>query len=50
MLADWRAVGRREAGTSTRAWYLANRHRLPLHPDTRAWVERELRVSPAHDD
>lgn len=42
MLADWRAAGRRHEGMSTRGWYLANRHRLPLHPETRAWVEREL--------
>ncbi len=44
MLADWRAVGHRQESMSTRAWYVANRHRLPLHPETRAWVERELRV------
>ena len=47
MLADWRAVGRSHDGMSTRAWYLANRHRLPLHADTRAWVEQELRIAQA---
>lgn len=44
MLADWRAVGHRQDSMSPRAYYLANRHRLPLHPETRAWVERELRL------
>jgi len=42
MLADWHAAARRSDGMSTRDWYLANRHRLPFHPETRAWVEREL--------
>ena len=45
MLADWHAAGHRHEAMSSRAWYLANRHRLPLHPETRAWVEHELGVA-----
>jgi len=48
MLADWRAVGHQGGAMSTRTWYVANRHRLPLHPETRAWVEAQLHVDPAH--
>ena len=43
MLADWRAVGR-VMSTSTRAWYLERFDRTRLHPETRAWVERELDI------
>ena len=42
MLADWRAVGR-AGGGDARAWYLEYGHRHPLHPETRAWVEAQLR-------
>ncbi len=47
MLADWRAVGRvrGDADTpNTRAWYLKHGHRYPLHPETRAWVEAQLKL------
>ena len=43
MLADWRAAGRAK-GSDTRAWYLEHEHRHPLHPETRAWVEAQLRL------
>ncbi len=43
MLADWRAVGRAKGG-ETRAWYLEHGHRYPLRPETRAWVEAQLKV------
>ena len=44
MLADWRAVGRTKPGT-TAAWYTVYGHTFPFHPETRAWVERNLRSS-----
>ncbi len=51
LLADWRgaarALGRSEAQLV--AWYVENRERIRLHPDTRAWLERELGVEGAGD-
>jgi hypothetical protein len=44
MLADWRGAGRALGFTDTPAWYLRNREHIALHPETRAWVERELGV------
>lgn len=43
MLADWRAMGR-AFGEDPPAvsWYEKNRDKMILHPDTRAWVEKEL--------
>lgn len=45
MLADWRAASRANKGfDDSRQWYLDTRDNMQLHPDTRAWVERELGV------
>lgn len=44
MLADWRGAGRAVGKPDTRAWYLKNRDNMILHPETRAWVERELGI------
>jgi hypothetical protein len=46
MLADWRGAGRAINGTdNTAQWYTANRDKMVLHPDTRAWVEDQLGLS-----
>jgi len=43
MLADWRGAGRAITGEdNTYDWYLENRDKILLHPDTRYWVEGEL--------
>lgn len=42
MLADWRGAGRAQGTPDVRAWYRANRERMLLHPEVRAWVERML--------
>lgn len=43
MLADWIGAGRAYLGNpDTCAWYLENRAKLILHPETRAWLEKEL--------
>jgi hypothetical protein len=42
MIADWRGAGRALGKPDTLAWYEANKHKMQLHPDTRAWVEAEL--------
>lgn len=43
MLADWRGASRAyTGGDNTREWYAQRRDSIQLHPDTRAWIEREL--------
>ncbi|HML21819.1 MAG TPA: DUF5662 family protein [Aggregatilinea sp.] len=46
MLADWKGAGRALGKPDTASWYEQNRYRIKLHPETRAWVERELGVIP----
>lgn len=45
MLADWRGAGRAYGNNNTAEWYSKNAANIMLHPDTRAWVERELGVA-----
>ncbi len=42
MVADWRGAGRAQGFPDTLDWYTRNKHKMNLHPDTRAWVENEL--------
>lgn len=43
MLSDWRGAGRAINGVDeTAKWYVANKDKMQLHPDTRRWVEKEL--------
>ncbi len=44
MLADWRGAGRAQGKPDTKAWYFANKDKMQLHPETRAWIERQLGV------
>jgi len=44
MLADWRGMGRALGKPDTRGWYLANSENIHLHPDTRKWVDFQLKV------
>lgn len=52
MLCDWigagRALGKRSPPSDpmreTRLWYQANREKILLRPDTRAWIEDQLRA------
>lgn len=44
MLADWRGAGRAQGTPDTRVWYEANKHKMQLHPETRAWIEFMLQV------
>lgn len=46
MLADWRGAGRASGNPDTAAWYMKNRENIKLHPDTRAWIEKQLEYSP----
>lgn len=42
MLADWIGAGRALGKPDTKAWYLANKDKMKLHGDTRAWIESKL--------
>ena len=44
MLADWIGAGRAQGKPDTRKWYLANRYNMQLHPETRTWIEQQLRI------
>ncbi len=41
MLADWRAMAR-ERGNEIADWYGQKGHTIPLHPETRLWVEQMI--------
>ena len=43
MLADW-ITAAAARGSTAQAWYRAHWDDLKLHPDTRAWVESELKI------
>ena len=42
MLADWRGAGKAQGRPDTLAWYIANRDKMRLGPDTRAWIDHQL--------
>ena len=42
MLADWRGAGRAQGTPNTQAWYLKNRDKMRMHPETREWIEERL--------
>ncbi len=50
MLADWMGAGRAQGKPDTQAWYIKNQFKMQLHPETRAWVEKQLGVdAPVND-
>jgi hypothetical protein len=42
MLADWRGAGKAQGKPNTKEWYVANRDKMVLGPETRSWVEEQL--------
>lgn len=54
MLCDWVGAGKAQGHLSppqdpmlvTRNWYKTNGHKMQLHPNTRAWIEKRLEVHP----
>jgi len=42
MLADWRGAGRAHRTPNTVVWYMSNKEKMRLHPETRNWIERQL--------
>lgn len=49
MLADWRGAGRAQKKSDTVAWYRVNKDKMNLHPDTRAWIESELKIGDSNE-
>jgi len=45
MVADWIGAGLAQGKPDVLGWYLANEHKMLLHSDTRASVERLLGIS-----
>ena len=43
MLANWKGAGKALGKPDTAAWYHANKDNMFLHPDTRQWIEEQLR-------
>jgi len=44
MLADWNGAGRAYGNPDTVGWYLENKDQMQLHPETKAWIEKQLGV------
>jgi hypothetical protein len=44
MLADWQGAGRAYGNPDTKGWYEKTAHARKLHPDTQAWIERQLGI------
>lgn len=42
MLADWIGAGKAQGKAKTWEWWEANKHKMELHPETRAWLEAEI--------
>jgi hypothetical protein len=42
MLGDWIGAGRALGKPDTLAWYIANKKKMRLHTETRAWIEWKL--------
>lgn len=45
MLADWKGAGKAVGKPNTKEWYLKNYKNMILHPDTRYWVDQQLKVN-----
>ena len=46
MLADWRGAGRAKKGfDNTPEWYMSNREKIVLGPETRQWIEEAIGLS-----
>lgn len=50
MLADWRGAGKAQGRPKTYEWYDKNCDKMVLHPETRAWIEAELKTQREHDE
>jgi len=39
MLCDWKGAGRAQGTPDTKKWWIANNHKMQLHPKTREWLD-----------
>lgn len=45
MVCDWKGAGKAQKSKSTcRKWYIANKDKMTLHPDSRSWIEKKLSI------
>jgi|SRR6185369_12373856 len=44
MLADWIGAGKAQGTPNTWEWYEQNKDKIKLHPDTRTWVEQQMKL------
>lgn len=44
LLCDWVGAGKAQGFPDTKAWYLKNREKMILGPETRKWIEKELQI------
>jgi hypothetical protein len=42
MLADWKGAGKALGKPDCQEWYLANKNKMRLHPETRRWIEENI--------
>ena len=44
MLADWKGAGKAQGTPNCKKWYLTNKNKMQLHPETRRWIEEQLKI------
>lgn len=44
MMADWRGAGRAQGKPDTAGWYLHNKDKMVMHPESRKWIEHCLKL------
>jgi hypothetical protein len=42
MICDWRGAGKAQGTPDTLKWWMANNHKMQLHPNTREWIEHQF--------
>jgi hypothetical protein len=43
MVCDWKGAGKAQGKPNTADWYEKNKGKMQLHPETRAWIEGQLK-------
>lgn len=47
ILADWIGAGLAQGTPDTKLWYITNRNKIHLYPQSRQWIERKLGIVPS---
>lgn len=51
MLADWRGAARAQGlSRDNTRWYVTNRDKMILHPETRLWIEKQFGIKEEAED